>query len=434
MINGIDIKKSIANFLWENLFFTNDRYLFSALYPDIKKRKEFIQSIWAKKLLPLLPENNQENIFYAPEITNVIDNLIQLFHSFQNSVVFYCINNRMLNYILPVAEELDKKSIIVSLKELDENLVLSEQIQIIEIDIIRRIHPDSKGYIKDKFPLHFFLSCTFDLLISKLLPKCVVFIEGCHYDSGLLAAVCKKNKVPTVCLQQGWPGLIHTRFTNMGYDYYLTWGKRFTEYWQVYNPCVKFLDIGYFPEIGISNNTKSGITFFFQGPLFTIDHRLINMMAAFAIDCAKLYPERTIYIRQHPEFKLSKVIIAELNEVSNIKFADKIIISQLFSNTLVGVGVFSTTLIEGLAHGTIPFIFNLTSWPNYYPNLNEMKLGVEVKTLEEAKNMMDCLIKNTGMKKEDIQKNILNRKNEFFTVTGTNAIKNTCNLINSLTA
>lgn len=432
IINGIDVKKSIANFLWENLFFSNDRYLFSNYYCDKEQRNKFIELLWYKKLVPMLPSKNHPNVFSEPELFGIIENMVNLLSDFKKSIFFYCKSNRLLKYILPIAKSLKEKVVIISFEELEENLNDCDHIQILEIGIIKRINPNSRGYIKEKYPFHFFVSYTFDQLIQVLHPKSVVFVEGCHYDSELFSAVCKKYSVPTLCLHHGWPALIHTRFINMGYDYYITWGRHFVNLWKIYNPCIKFIDAGYLGEISTNTKSKSGIAFFFQGPLFIIDEKLIKLMADFAIHCATKYSNRIIYIRQHPEFRLSRTIINTMVQLPNIQFVDNLKISELFSYSLIGVGVFSTTLIEGLAHDTIPFIFNITSWPNYYPDLNKLQQGIEVKCIEEAQNKIDKLINNEDGVTDSIQSNIKVEYSNFFTATGKKAVMNTVEIIKTL--
>jgi hypothetical protein len=155
------------------------------------------------------------------------------------------------------------------------------------------------------------------------------------------------------------------------------------------------------------------------------------MQVEFAIFCATSFNNRNIFIREHPEYKMSENEKKELCQYSNIIMVSGMPLVELFSLTEIGVSVFSSTLIEGMIHETIPFIFNPTSFPQYYPDLDKKHLGIETKSLIEAKDKMIQLI-NSPDSRELILKNIRSEKPKYFTASSEESIDNTINFIISV--
>ncbi|MGH2643500.1 MAG: hypothetical protein ACRDE2_06100, partial [Chitinophagaceae bacterium] len=72
-----------------------------------------------------------------------------------------------------------------------------------------------------------------------------------------------------------------------------------------------------------------------------------------------------------------------------------------------------STLMEGIIHHVIPFVFNPTSMPSYYPDVDKEGIGVEAKSMEEAEQKI-CHIMNDPTYRATIKNNIKKAKRKYF--------------------
>ena len=429
-IESTSIEKAVANFIWEKIFFSPLKETYSFQKLQNESGEEIIRSIWKDILKPLLPlrGNCMESLLKY----NNDNQYKEILQSYQCTLFFYCKNNRQLTYLLPLINGIAENIVILSFEELDEDLIQRNNIQIIEVDLIINEVIICQKYIEEKFPRLFFLFNTFSVILDILRPQKIILLEGCHFDQEILSSVGKAFAIKTICIQQGWPSLTHTRFINMSYDYFFTWGKILTNLWKQHNLYPKYIETGYIYEvIQKTPIEKTSIAFFFQAPLFIISQDTFNKMIDFAFFCAIQFPERKILIREHPEYCFSKNVKEKIKSFSNVEIATHIPLAEFFSRAIVGVSVFSSTLIEGMAHYTIPFVFNLTSLPRYYPDIEKKGLGIEVKSCEEAQRRIVLLL-NDNYTIQNILENIYERQKEYFDCCGKDAVNKTLKIVEEI--
>lgn len=349
--------------------------------------KEELEKIQRHFLDKIIVENGVSSTF--ENFTSKYENILS---SRKRRKVFYCKNNRQLGYLLPILKEEKSQSIILTFEELNEKLLFNFNIEIIEIDLIDEEFAITKSFLEQNFYTFFLNLNTFYILIKLLEPTSFVLLEGCHYEEEIIASICKKYHVNTYCIQQGWPCVMHTRFKNMTYDYYLTWGEGFNYLWKKWNPIPHFVTLGYlYKSTDLRKNSvkKDAITFFFQAPIFIISDNCFSKMVEFAFFCAEVFPHKPILIREHPEYTiLNRFPKKMFDKYANIEFVTHENLGLIFEKTEIGVSIFSSTIMEGLVYDVIPFIFNLTSMPSYNPNLEKIGGGIEVRTIEEAKRII----------------------------------------------
>jgi hypothetical protein len=58
----------------------------------------------------------------------------------------------------------------------------------------------------------------------------------------------------------------------------------------------------------------------------------------------------------------------------------------------LSVSIYSSTILESIASDVVPMIFNLDSFPNYFPDIAKIGMGIEIKTLEQAQNTIKSII------------------------------------------
>ena len=59
-------------------------------------------------------------------------------------------------------------------------------------------------------------------------------------------------------------------------------------------------------------------------------------------------------------------------------------VAEVLRASRLTVSIYSTTILESIAAGVLPLIFNVTSLPAYSPDVHAAGAGIEVKSLEAA--------------------------------------------------
>ena len=318
---------------------------------------------------------------------------------YKNRIVFYLFNYRQLTQLNNLIGQINEPILIwadfnISDEEAEQ---FPNNVTFLEIELFKT-HSFSNPYFLQKFPLMFYYLNSFNLFIKYLKPVCIVFLEGCHPQAKCLNIVSKEYKIPTICIQQGWPSLFHTLYRRMEYDYYLTWGKAFNEWWKLYNPKQKYKEVGYIHKVESSPDndslSKQKITFFLQSPVFLSDDNYFNRMLCLIETTAKLFPDRVIQVKEHPEYKISEGFIKRYSYYKNIFIVSNKPIDRIFNESLIAVSHFSTTSIESMLYNCIPLVFDPTTNSEYYPDIESLGVGYCTKSEEEFINKVQLILGN----------------------------------------
>ena len=238
--------------------------------------------------------------------------------------------------------------------------------------------------------------------LSQLQPKCMLLVEGNSPPDEIINQVCLQLSIPVVCLQQGWSPIIHNGFRNMSYTKMLVWGEGFAELLQTYNPKQKFIVTGSHvisSELQVRQLSQAvdrkAISFFLQSPndrLVTKNGwgKLIELIEWSASE----FKEIPILVREHPIYPLPRKECMEILKFSNVRLVPPSDYSlvEVFSISCLSIAIYSTTILESIAAGVLPMIFNLTSMPALYPDIHAAGAGIEVKSLEAAKKTIRRLL------------------------------------------
>ncbi len=247
----------------------------------------------------------------------------------------------------------------------------------------------------------------FYLNLLKLRPKCVMLVEGNSPQDEIINRACSRLSIPTVCLQHGWAPIIHSGFRNMSYTKMLVWGDGFSQLLREHNPSLKFFSVG---SHVINNHRKAeasklgiedAITFFTQSlsNIILKEHweDFLELIKWTASEC----PAVPILVRQHPCYSLSIKEKSNLKQHRNIILVpyDKYSLSDVLVSSRLAVSILSSVTVESIAQDVLPLLFNVTSVPSFYPDIQSAGAGIEVKSLESAKKV----IKRVVLDKEYVQ-------------------------------
>jgi len=400
----------------------NANFLNGGLKPSFKK--EFYRETFKNLQLEnkeYFVSSNTKN-----DNSNIIASLEKALHPYKNKILFYAYNERFLKQVLGVLSAINQEVVILTSATISDEIAYPKNIEMIEFTALE-VEGYPNEFLKTKFPNLYYLYNSLELIITILNPTTIIVIEGGNIiDYDILASLGAKLKIKTICLQHGWPCIMHMGFRNMPFDYFLTWGDAFSSLFEKVNNKPTFISTGYpFKINDYKIHDKNAISFFFQAPYFILSIPVINQMIAFAAYCAITFPHLEILIREHPANQFFSKEIQSLNKYKNVVFtpSKSVLLDNVLSRSIVSVAVFSSILMESMVYDAIPFVFNPTSMPHYHPDLNKLELGIETTSLNEAKNNIKKLL-HSSRSVLKFQANIRAQKSNYFVRTGTNAINN----------
>jgi hypothetical protein len=264
-------------------------------------------------------------------------------------------------------------------------------------------------------------------------PRCVLVAEGDAPYHEALALAGRKLGIPVLCLQWGaFPYRTpHLGFHNMSHSAFLSWGDGFSAQLQPFNPSLRFISVG--NHMLSSRSTVPGrrILFLMQGAdNYTIQPDHWRQFLDFTAWTAETFPDWEVVVRPHPNLPLSASETARLAAFANVVLQDtRVGMGDALEGAQVAVTIVSSAILEALAQGVFPFLFNPTTMvPRFQPDLEAMGAGIEAKTLERAKSEMRRLL-NKPEVLEAYQPALATVRHTFFAATGREALDNIVSVV-----
>jgi len=248
------------------------------------------------------------------------------------------------------------------------------------------------------FPRVLSLCSTLVKTFSASKPHCVLIPEGNAPDCEVVNRVCRHLGVPVICIQNGWAPYIHNGFRNMSFTKMLVWGGQFARLLKPYNPEQNFVVTGSHlvshKSVPADDAGEKGVVFFLQAPDQLISLRCWDNVLHLISWTAQKFPHVAVYVREHPQHRLSEKEISQLAFFPNVtlKAPQDCSLDRLLESSFISLSVHSSTILESIAAGVFPLIYNDTPMPHYFPDVHAAKAGIEVKTLEAAKELLAALI------------------------------------------
>lgn len=319
--------------------------------------------------------------------------------------VFFCVSDiKFAKYLRKIHFALGTKSSFLSIS--NQNLqrkIINEGMPCIDISLDCQI----KNRTENELSLYPFLCELFDTYLKFFLvykPSCVVVAEGNAPSDVIVSEVCRLLSIPVVCIQQGWSPFVHVGFKNMSFSKFLSWGDGFSTILSKYNPEQGFVSVGNHVLQDLAKNCLkekkldqiTTIGFFIQSP-----HALLSLKDYLSFLelikwTAKQYSNINVIVREHPNYEISKDYKEELKQIENIMLMspDHYSLEKVLSKCEIIISVFSTTILEAIYVDVLPIICNISGLPHYYPDVDKMNAGIEVKTIDETKYAIERLINN----------------------------------------
>lgn len=428
-VKNISISKALINEFWPVLLHSYRDDYGQKRSKGISK-EELRQSIYNDFFANLLPQ--EEDLVSLNMNREGLGIVNYLKSQSQINDIFFCLNRRQLDYFKPVLKRVMSCTFVFISEEIESDYtLLNNNITYAEYELYTCSDPlYENSFLQRISPKLFWLANFFLEIFSCLKVRNLIVLEGNHGEMELLSSICKLLGVRSICVQQGWPSVIHSRFRNMTYDVFCTWGKKFNTLWRKKNTYLEFKEIGYLYNVSENKNGLS-ITFFLQSPTIIIDQNHFNRVIDFIVYCALSYPQTNILVKEHPEHRLDNLTLDILAEYQNVRMVTYTSIEEVYSHSEISVSIFSSTLMESIVHDTIPFVLNFSPFEYLPNNLEKEGVGLTAFTYEEACHKMDLIQSNDKLKTQ-IKNNISKQKKAYFRDISKQAVSNLLTIINSI--
>lgn len=300
----------------------------------------------------------------------------------RGSRVYYANFSRMAEYILPFVGRDGGRAVLVTEGEINPAaLDLPNNVTVLKfVDSGCRLYRNR--FLQRHLPEFFSFANTLLLLDSLLLPPEFYCICGCHTQARIWAAACNARGVLTVCFQHGWPAFMHAGFKRLPYRYMALWGPQFAQLWKPYNPGMKFMISGY-PYKVKAEGSRDAVTFFLQEPYFASSPRMVGQIYDLIVATARRSPGLPVHYRLHPESRIDPAVRQRLDAEPGVRDVSDMPLPEVYASTQVAVSHYSSTIMECIAHGCCPLVFNPTPGWNYTPDLEAEGIGFVSTTPDE---------------------------------------------------
>lgn len=289
--------------------------------------------------------------------------------------VILVLHSKHLSTAKLVAEDVGDCAIVIFFTSDDnaENIIQASASQI-------RIEPN----IKDThIPINCQRQYSFAYqLIKKNNIKKLYTIEGASpLDLSSVVAANALN-CETIAIQYGMPPVMHAGYYNLPYSRFVLWGSGFADQFKRLMPRSQ-LEYKHYTSlttrsIEIKKRFNHHCVIAIQGPVGFINPtawdefmELFQKLSEQPVD---------VWVKYHPS------IPADIPEYDNFQFfrGDGSVTNYLMQQAHSMIGIYSTTLIEAPLMNCVPIVFNPTSVPKIYPQLEQYGVGYHTTTVDEC--------------------------------------------------
>jgi hypothetical protein len=232
-------------------------------------------------------------------------------------------------------------------------------------------------------------------------PRCVVVVEGMSPTDELANQVCRSLGIPCVCIQQGWSPIIHNGFRHASFTRMAVWGEGFREILAPYSPQQEFAISGSLAFATASVDHSKQLTdgrpsaaFFLQPPSPLIGEDHLRQVTDLISRASTRFPGATLLVREHPGWPLSSAELESLGRLPNVQLApaEAYPLVDVIHQSRVAISIYSTSLLEAAALGTPALVFNPTSMPRYFPDVEVLGVGIETDRADAALDTINRLL------------------------------------------
>jgi hypothetical protein len=254
-------------------------------------------------------------------------------------------------------------------------------------------------------------------------PAGIVLSEGNAPVYAVVNEAARQLKIPVVCIQQGWSPIVHTGFRDLQFTKFAVWGEWFASALAPSNPRQRFVATGHHQiEVRAPKTGKpKTVGFFLQRGSRLLSDEVWREMLELVEFAATQLPQARVLVRDHPNGPLTDAELARWAGIPAIRHMPPSAcpLQEVLGQCDLVVSIFSTTILEAIGVGALPLIVNVTSMPNYNPDLDAIGAALEVKTFAEAR---EALLKLWSDGVAPFARNIEMQQHKLFTRAGEEAL------------
>ncbi|KKU92391.1 MAG: hypothetical protein A3J46_01875 [Candidatus Yanofskybacteria bacterium RIFCSPHIGHO2_02_FULL_41_11] len=343
-------------------------------------------------------------------------------------IIFFVPSKKFVRFLLPVVNRLGPSYAFLSFNQLTDRFLEGNSLPHIKSLKSRHFSLRQDGDILEQLGLKTWYD-SFERILRKFHPRVLVVVEGNAPADEVANQVAKKLGITVICLQQGWSPIIHSGFRNMNFSKMLVWGKGFANLLKDANPHQKFILAGNHVVtktlLRSKINKTKNVIFFPQAATTILSSENFTIFLSLIVWTALTFPNIDIYVREHPNLPLTSRQRDKLLKIQNIVFLPfgEYSLGEALIKSAISISVYSSTILESIAGGVVPIIFNLTSMPKYSPDVSAADAGIEVKSSKAAKIAIRKLLQDENFYR-GFAKGMFNFRRLYFSALGDQAIKN----------
>jgi len=308
-------------------------------------------------------------------------------------ILFLCIHPKFADFFLPVANVAGTGAAFLTVNDLPlENYLDGRGLARVGLRLIHSSLPD--GPLLRHYSYYCGILESLSAMMEALKPRLIVVPEGNAPIYELARLAGRKKGVATVCVQHGAPAYTNPGFRNWHFDDVLVWGDAFIEPFARHNPAQHFTVTGTPARLPRAVETGEepirSIGFFLQKGATVIPAAEWETLLEFIFWTAREFPNLKIIVRDHPsQPHLSSLERGHLDGLTNVAFMPPPLFSlnDALTASDVVVASASTTLLEAVQSGAIPFIFG-TAYPKDFPDIVAAEAAVSAPDLSAAKSLL----------------------------------------------
>lgn len=243
-----------------------------------------------------------------------------------------------------------------------------------------------------------YLASNYGLLIKEK-PSTVIFAEGTSMEDQVIALAAKYLNIPTLRLQSGRAGILHSGYRGMCFDKMLCWGEGFVERFSSCSPDPEYLVTGN-PVLDnkfvlkSSNKKHKKCLGLFTQPISQnitdIDYLVLVKLANLLID-----NQIKLVIRKHPSDDSREFdnLATKYPSIVTVMSSDQYTLEEVFEFIDGAIGFYSTTLSEAAAYGVVPIMIKIKDQYSVFPYPEKYGAAILTESENQAFDYAVSLVK-----------------------------------------
>jgi len=301
-------------------------------------------------------------------------------------IVFFAVNTRYVNFFDRVISKIGKSSsafitlgepeVTMEIKSINAHVLDSQNDHLnsanINMHCFNPLYPEYMTLLKQ-----YLLAVG---TLKEVKARAVVFAEGTSIQDALVACAAKALGIPTIRIQSGRAGILHSAYRNMPFDHMLVWGEGMAARLREFSPKAEYVLTGN-PDIQPSTDDesllmrrfftkKSKVLTVFTQPINTdLKSSEYDLLIRLVVEVLKRENKLVVLVRKHPadQYMGFEEIEGVLQGRLKVTLTQDATLQKIIAASDLTLGFYSTTLSESAAYGLPAVILQLRKEHKVFP-------------------------------------------------------------------